>query len=573
VNVKHNITEIANAIDLAMFVDSGIKIILNNDNKLHNDWYLKLDGEIDLVGKSQLVQTIESDLDSTSAGSLERDQQGQSNIYNYNYWSSPVSPVNTSANNTNYSVNGVMRDGTNPATPAAINWIAGYDGAATNPISLARHWLYKFDDYGNDYYNWVQITETAPLRVGQGFTLKGSGAAGTQNYVFTGKPNNGLITTNHVGDDQLLLTGNPYPSALDANAFINDNSASIDGTLYFWEHYATNNTHDLRDYQGGYAERNLVGGVPPVAPALISGLGSSTRIPGQFVPVGQGFFVNGKIGSGGTVTYNNNQRGFHKENETGVSNILFRTTASSKKQKTTIINDNDPITIDTFKKIRLGFNSNNNYHRQVLLGFMNEKATSNMDYGYDALNFDEFPNDMYFLNGENQLVIQGEGFFDANASYPIGIKTDVEGIVSFIADALDNFAPEQAVFIHDNATDTYHDIRTEKFEVNMPVGTNETRFSLRFTDKTLGVENNTIAEIKVAHFQKGNTLIINNKLLDVTVEKVTLFNILGQSIATWKIENQEQQNIQLPIKSISSGVYIAKLKTSNGDVSKKIAIL
>jgi hypothetical protein len=39
-----------------------------------------------------------------------------------------------------------------------------------------------------------------------------------------------------------LLTGNPYPSALDADAFITDNinaiqsfsSPSIDGTLYFW---------------------------------------------------------------------------------------------------------------------------------------------------------------------------------------------------------------------------------------------------------------------------------------------------------------------------------------------------
>jgi hypothetical protein len=42
---------------------------------------------------SQLVQTAESDLDVTSAGSIERDQQGQSNKYNYNYWSSPVSPI------------------------------------------------------------------------------------------------------------------------------------------------------------------------------------------------------------------------------------------------------------------------------------------------------------------------------------------------------------------------------------------------------------------------------------------------------------------------------------------------
>ena len=67
-------------------------------------------------------------------------------------------------------------------------------------------------------------------------------------------------------------------------------------------------------------------------------------------------------------------------------------------------------------------------------------------------------------------------------------------------------------------------------------------------------------------------LVINNNLLDLTVEKVTLFNILGQSLATWKVENQEQQNIQIPVKNINAGVYIAKIKTSNGNMSKKIII-
>jgi hypothetical protein len=46
---------------------------------------LKLDGKIDLVGKSQLIQTEGSILDVNSAGSIERDQQGQPNKYNYNY--------------------------------------------------------------------------------------------------------------------------------------------------------------------------------------------------------------------------------------------------------------------------------------------------------------------------------------------------------------------------------------------------------------------------------------------------------------------------------------------------------
>jgi len=568
VRTSHTITSNGNKTVLGLLVDSNTLSAVN-DSKIEISSYLKLDGKIDLVGKSQLLQTADSDLDVTSSGYLERDQQGQSNLYNYNYWSSPVSPINTIANNTNYTVNGVMKDGTT-TTAQNINWIGGYDGAPTSPISLARYWLYTFDNYANAYSNWNQIQENTPIRVGQGFTLKGSGGSENQNYTFSGKPNNGVIDTNFVGTDQLLLTGNPYPSALDATAFISDNSDSIDGTLYFWEHYSSNNTHILRDYQGGYAERNLTGGAIPVSPTLISGLGYSNRIPGQFIPVGQGFFVNGSS-TGGTITFNNDQRGFYKEYETGVSNSTFKM-AQNKKTKTQQNNNNDRIATNTYMKIRLGYNTNNLYHRQVLLGFMNEKATSGMDYGYDAINIDDFPNDMYFLVGENQLVIQGVGYFDTNTSLPIGVKADTEGKVSFVIDALENFAPEQAIFIHDNLTDTYHNIREQAYEVILPAGTNDSRFSLRFSDKTLKVEQNSINGINIMHVQNGNMLLINNNLLDVNVEKVSLYNVLGQSISSWKIENQEQQNIRIPLKNLSSGIYIAKVKTANGDITKKISI-
>jgi len=581
VKTAHNITSNFNKTVLGLLVDSNT-LSAANDSKIEVSSYLKLDGKIDLVGMSQLLQTAESDLDVTSSGSIERDQQGQSNLYNYNYWSSPVGPVNILANNLDYTINGNMKDGTNPAMPAAINWVGGYNGAPTNPISVSRYWLYKFDDYGNDYFNWSQISETDPLRVGQGYTMKGSGAlSGTQNYTFTGKPNNGLISTNKVASDQLLLTGNPYPSALDATAFINDNSGSIDGTLYFWEHYTTNDTHILRDYQGGYAERNLTGGVAPVSPILISGLGSSTKIPGQFIPVGQGFFVNGLIGSGGTVTFKNSQRGFHKETDVLNSNIMFKSISNTKKPKSWDNNNNDPIVKDDFMKIRLGFNTYNNYHRQVLLGFMNEKATSDMDYGYEGYNFDDFPNDMYLLNGENQLVIEGEGFFDVNASYPIGVKTDAEGKVSFSIDALENFDKNQKVFLYDKETNTYHNIKNKLFEVVLPAGTFDDRFSLRFKNKKKDDNDKTSTDklemtdkdaIQVLFINSNRILNIINLDQDTTVTKVSLYNIPGQLITKWDTTNKEQANIQIPIHNISSGIYIAKLQTSKGEISKKIII-
>ncbi|MFV8372500.1 choice-of-anchor D domain-containing protein [Flavobacterium sp. LB2P74] len=595
VKIKSNnaITSVGNKTVLGLFVEPNANLIATTSGGLQTDGtkievshYLKLDGKIDLVGRSQLVQKLGSDLDATSSGSLERDQQGQANKYNYNYWSSPVGTINNTTNNNSFTVAGVLRDGKNAAAPGTINWVPGYDGSPTTPISLARYWIYKFDNLGNNYANWTQIGETGPLEASKGFTLKGPGTSGTQNLTFLGKPNNGTIT-NTIGADQLLLIGNPYPSALDANKFITDNIGSIetstsnpaiDGALYFWEHYATNNSHNLAAYQGGYGIRNLSGGVAPSATGVdfISGSGTTSKsIPNQFIPVGQGFFVIGKIGSvGATVIFNNSQREFIKEDNTGFSQTTYRIPLTPKTANHWTDNTDTVIEKDTHKKIRLGFNvTDKQFHRQVLLAFMDEKATSNMDDGYDAFNIDDSPSDMYLLNGENELAIQGEGYFDENASFPIAVRTEASGKVSFGIDALENFNQSQNIFIYDKETDTYNSITNKLYELELPEGYFKDRFSLRFTDKTLSVKD-VIYEnsIQVVFTRSNNVLNITNEANDNTVLAVSLFNIQGKLIATWDVSEKEQTSIKIPIQNKTSGVYILKLKTSKGNINKKIII-
>ncbi|OYX82768.1 MAG: hypothetical protein B7Y83_13695, partial [Flavobacteriales bacterium 32-34-25] len=581
VKTDNNITTAGNKTVLGLLVTSNI-LYANSNNKIEVSHYLKLDGKIDLISKSQLVQTQGSVLDVSSSGSIERDQQGQSNLFNYNYWSSPVGTINTTANNLNYTVGSVMKDGTT-TTPRNIQWIGGYNGAPTSPISTARYWLYKFDNYANAYANWVQMNENSTVRVGQGFTMKGSGAATTtQNYTFVGKPNNGLINSNSVSANQLLLAGNPYPCSLDSEAFINANQNSTNGSIYFWEHYASNNTHVLRDYQGGYATRNLTGGVAPSSANVdyISKLGTPSRgIPNRFIPVGQAFFIIGKAGAGGTVTYDNNQRAFHKEDDASNSNVLFRVTTTAKP--TSRSNENDVVVDEKYKKIRLGFNSHNDYHRQILLGFIDGKATNEMDFGYDAYNMDKFPNDMFFLIGGSPFVIQGVGAFDKNASYPIGVKTNAEGIVKFMIDEVENFDANQAIYIFDSVTNTYHNIRQSNFEINLIAGTNTTRFSLRFynpADAPIEPEEPIeVPEIKndidIIHIQKSNNININNRIENSSVTKVRLYNDAGNEIESWKIqENRNQSNIQVHIKKTKVGVYIVKVETTVGEFTKKIII-
>ncbi|MGV9004724.1 choice-of-anchor D domain-containing protein [Flavobacterium sp.] len=574
IDVRHNITETGNNIDTGMIVQSGVLINMTNDTKLQNNWYLKLDGKIDLVDKAQLVQTEDSELAVTSSGLLERDQQGQTNKFNYNYWSSPVSAINTTTINHGFTVADVMKDGTDAPNVQNLLWTSATNSNATNPITLSSYWIFKFQNAGNNYYNWVSVGQNGTLLPGQGYTLKGSNATtGTQNYTFVGKPNNGTIT-NPVGANNLLLTGNPYPSAIDADKFIADNGASITGTLYFWEHYSTNSSHNTIQYQGGYATYNKTGGTAPVAPSIISGLGSSSKTPKRFIPVGQGFFVTGSA-AGGTISFNNAQRMFVRENNSDAFTLFRTTTPTATVDNASTNNAEDTYTTEQFTKIRLGFNSANNYHRQILLGFMNENATAGIDPGYDAINFETLTNDMYFINGTSKLNIQGEGFFNVNNSYKLGVKNAVAGNVTFVIDHLENMDASQQIYIYDGLTSIYHSIKDQSFQVNLAAGVIENRFSLRFKngDTTLGTtENELVNGLLVTNSQANNTINITNQLMQANAKTVVLYNMIGQQIMVWDVQNRDQSSIVLPTNGMSAGAYIVKVVTDKGTISKKILI-
>jgi hypothetical protein len=585
------ITSEGNKQFLALYIDTNASLkatttggLQTDGTKIEVSHYLKLDGKIDLVGRSQLVQTEGSDLDPTSAGSIERDQQGQANKFNYNYWSSPVGTTNNTTNNNAFTVAGVLRDGTNPALPPiAINWVSGYNGSPGSPgppavaISLAGYWIYKFDNLANDYANWTQIRETGTLQTGKGFTLKGAGTSGTQNLTFTGKPNNGTIT-NTVTKDQLLLIGNPYPSALDANQFITDNIASldvtttnptIDGALYFWEHYATNNTHNLGGYQGGYAIRNLAGGVAPSSTGVdfISGTGTTSKqLPNQYIPVGQGFFVFGNA-SGGNVVFKNSQRAFVKE-DNAASQTTYRVPVTPKGLDHWTDSSDDPIVKDTHKKIRLGYNSyNETFHRQVLLAFMDEKANSEMNDGYDAYNIDDSPSDMYLLNGENELAIQGEGYFDENASYPIGVRCDSIGKVAFVLDGLENFDDNQKFFIYDKSDDSYHSIKGTSYEVELPKGTIDDRFYLRFTDKTLGADTFTLSKSDEAIVIVNQNVTVQSS--NQQIKNIAVYDLSGRKIDSYKKVNALKYTLS-HLNKTTAGLIVKITLENDTVVSKKI---
>ncbi len=535
------------------------------DNYLQITGTLTLNGIIDLEGKSQLLQDIGSVLDVTSIGSIEIDQQGNGNSFRYNYWSSPVNSADP-----NYTIGGVLRDDTDPITIKNIDFGAAYtyaDGAVTSPIKLSTYWMYKLEDSGLGYSAWVHVGKDIPIKIGQGFTMKGSNTSvAEQNYTFVGKPNNGTINL-PVNSNNDYLVGNPYPSAIDSWQFIDDNSplgtASIGngGTLYFWEHYG-GDTHNLKDYQGGYATLSKGGSTPASSnvPAGVSTLGSSVKgAPGRYIPIGQAFFVVGST-TGGDIQFNNGQRIFMKE-ASGVS-VFMKSNASKSKIVTTNKTDLRP-------KFRIGFDAPKINHRQLLLT-IDKNTTDAIDWGYDAEMYDIVNDDMYWAINDKKYVIQAINTLNLDKEITLGIHTKEGGTIRIMVDALENVDKNTSIYIKDNLTGETYNITNQTFEINLKAGEYNERFVVTFQPslKTL----KEVALIEGVHIFMNNNVseLQLNRIVDTDIEDVSLFNYLGQQVKTWNI-NTDKRFISLPIQ-IATGVYIAQVHTTAGIITKKIII-
>jgi CRISPR/Cas system endoribonuclease Cas6 (RAMP superfamily) len=65
---------------------------------------------------------------------------------------------------------------------------------------------------------------------------------------------------------------------------------------------------------------------------------------------------------------------------------------------------------------------------------------------------------------------------------------------------------------------------TTAYKVTLPQGENKTRFSLRFTDKTLAVKETAIInDIVISHQKNSNTLAVHNSSTDIIIQKVVLY--------------------------------------------------
>jgi hypothetical protein len=202
-------------------------------------------------------------------------------------------------------------------------------------------------------------------------------------------------------------------------------------------------------------------------------------------------------------------------------------------------------------------------------------ATNDYDTRFDGESYDgnDFV-DFYSVNQSKNLTIQGRAVpFNQDDTVPLGFKTTIEGSFTINIGQVDGLLTNQAVYLEDKLTNTISNLKTGSYTFTTAKGTFNDRFVLRYTDKTLGIDD-TDKEDGILVFYSNNykTLIIKNNAMDSTVNSVALFNIGGKNIEKWDLKDSGQTNIQIPIKNIPSGIYIVKVKTTKGESSKKIIV-
>jgi hypothetical protein len=553
---------------------------------------LQTDGNVFLRNEGQLLQGTAAISTNQGEGEVSVFQEGTSDNYDYNYWSSPVGNASSSIGNEPFGIAMLNKPvSLTSSTPAVILPMNNQNGIA-NPLSISQRWIYKFLS-SSTYSQWFQVGSAATILAGEGFTMKGTsgtdvtdiesdgvlnnpGGNGAQRYDFRGKPNDGNISVS-VDTGKFTLTGNPYPSALHVNEFLLDiSNAACTGIAYYWEQDKSVNSHAILAYRGGYGTYSPMGGILPTdfgiyVPAYFNsynidgtlntaGLTTALAIQRKYAPVGQGFMVKGA--SNGAILLKNSHREYYKESE-----LYSQFERSANSSTSSSPSDG----MNSLSYLRLNTIIDNANTKQLALAFATQ-ATDGVDRGIDALSpvSNDLPDDVYFFLNNDKYVIQGIRF-DITKRIPIGIKaTDNTNFKFYIPETV-NFDENQMVYLYDAQDGMYHDVKNSTFEISLSTGIYNNRFELTFQGNQLENSGNIKNDFVIVQNNTTEMLTVSNPNL-LNVRSVTLFDLTGKQIFE-KEKLVTQEIYQFSTNGLSEAVYLVELLTAdNRKIVQKIII-
>jgi hypothetical protein len=430
--------------------------------------------------------------------------------------------------------------------------VKGQTLAKVSPLTGAGYY------FGYNGTQWVSTPKTTVMTVGKGYIIRGpdtflNSERAPFSASFIGVPNNGNISGEAVVANNFYLIGNPYPSALDADAFIMANTLLLQGTLSFWTH---NTPVDLSgaayEYKSDdYAAYNLSGGTGTSAGAGsgTNASGNNPNTPSGQIGAGQSFFA--KVVGSGTITFNN----------------LMRTGGNANGQ---FFKPGNTSKTTALEKHRLWLDMTNagGAFKQMLVGYI-EGATNATEKMYDGVSMDGNKYiDFYSINEGENLVIQGRALPFADTDLvPLGYRTTVAGDFTISLDQADGNLSTKAIYLEDKTTGTINDLHAGNYTFTTEIGTFQERFVLRYTNKTLGtgdfenIENGILVSVK-----DKTVKVLSSK---ETIKEVSVYDISGKVLYNKnKIDSNE---LQISNLQSSNQALIVKVTLENDyTVSKKI---
>jgi hypothetical protein len=487
------------------------------------------------ISSASLVQTKNV----TNSGNIKFLRRTNTNIIStdYTYWSSPVS--------------GQTMFNLSPNTLPSMFY--SYQATATDE-------------------GWQQESSGNTMAPGLGYSIGGPKViTPPETYLatFTGVPNNGTITLSNVFANKSYLLGNPYPSAIDADKFLQDNAAVLSGTIYFWTHNTTlQDRNNIASTAGSgalaytsddYATYNGVGGVgaydPGSSTSKAASPGSNTSIPSGKIAAGQGFFASSQatIPVGSSIVFNNAIRLAGEIAGVKNNNQFFKTKNPNTKS------------VSTIEKHRVWLNLSNTQgaFKQTLIGYITN-ATNEHESRFDGESFDgnEYV-DFYSINQNKNLVIQGRALpFDENDEVPLGYRAKINGDFTIAIAQTDGLLNNQNVFIEDKVTNKVFNLKEGNYSFNTTAGTFDDRFVLRYMNKTLGTTGFDAKENTVQVSIKNQKIQINS--FAETIDKVTIFDLLGRQIYQKEKVNSNELSIANFVSTHQT--LIVKTTLQNGKV-------
>ncbi|PKP40084.1 MAG: hypothetical protein CVT96_10555, partial [Bacteroidetes bacterium HGW-Bacteroidetes-13] len=366
----------------------------------------------------------------------------------------------------------------------------------------------KYFSYNTTIQNWkTEVNGSAVMTPGVGYLIRSPQSFSTTiasvfTATFVGSPNNGAINVNiplnAATTGNFALIGNPYPSAVDADAFINANAAVLNGALYFWTHNTpiSNNIYNANDY----AVYTLMGGVGT----------SGNPIPSGKIASGQGFFVDlvDGLGASTTLVFNNSMR----VSAVGQNAQFFAANQSRAEVEPATMTT--AISTQSNSKSRLWLNLTNNQgaFSQTLIGYA-DAATNGYDRLFDGLFLDGFENviSFYSLLQDQWLSIQAKAMpFDNKDIIPLGYKSTIVGTFTISIADLDGLFGDQEIVLEDKLTGTTQLLKEADYTFTTEKGTFNDRFVISFPNKTLSTDDFVTNESAVQIFSTGNQLTIKS---------------------------------------------------------------